>query len=271
MSAVKKAISGATSFLVGGDTTKETAFADMTQEEQKRLQEIEGSINQLYGQQSQQDPSTDLFRQALTHFMAGGSSNPNPTPEQLQQATSFVDQTFTNPSQVALDQYNKDFTSQAQAQAAAMGRNPNLDIATQQAIQGEIARQGLGLQAERGARIQQAARDLNDTGYARGLQQLKAGMQGSNFLNSLGQQAFANRIGLLNQRTGLADMFQRERQVGKYGTTSGALTNLTSIGKGMNDFQYQFWNRPIQQTTSGYTQMMSGGLGGMGGFGGIGG
>lgn len=213
----------------GGQSQTENAnFSQMTPEERKRLQDIESQITSTTSNQNAQGNNyNQLFQQQLTQFLAGGSQNPNPTPEQLQQATQFVDQTFTNPSQTALKQYGSDFQSQAQGKAAALGRDPNADIATQQAIAGEMAKQGLGIQAERGSRIAQGAQSLNDMAYNRGT-------QSSNFLNSLTQQAFGNQMSLLNARSGLAGIYQTERgqKAGIAQTSPGLLGGLTgAIGQ----------------------------------------
>lgn len=239
MSAVGKVVGGIKDAVFGGDkkTVTSSNFASMSSDEAQRLNEIETQIQSLYGNQGQlgaeqqagANKVSQLFQQQLSQFLAGGSSNPNPTPEQLQQATSYVDQTFTNPAQQALQQYGSDFSSQAEARAAALGRNPNADIATQQAIAGEIAKQGLGVQSERGSRIAQNARQLNDVGYARNLQGLQVGQQGSSYLNGLAQQAFGNQVGLLNARSGLAGIYQKERGQNAIGqqTNPGILGTLT--------------------------------------------
>lgn len=251
MGAVGDVIGGVSDTLFGGspEVVQGKAFSPMSAQENERLKSIEKQIGDLYGQQGQQDSSVGLFRQQLSQFLAGGSSNPNPTPEQLKQATTIVDQTFTAPAQQQLQQNQADFASQQQAQAAALGRNPNSDIATQQAIMSATARAGQGLQSERGARIQQAALGLNDAGYSRGLQSLNAGMQGSSFLNNLGQQAFANRMGLLNARSGLAGIYQNERSQstagvqsspGILGTVGGAIGQVAGIGSGLNSLSSAF-------------------------------
>lgn len=247
MSQVGDAIGGATDFLVGGkpEYHENKAFGAKTPEEAKRLQDIESKINELFGQQSQAGSSNQaasqqlasMFQDNLKSFLAGGSQNPNPSPEQLQQASQFVDQTFTNPAQNQLKQQLNDLQSNYAASAASMGRNPNLDIASQQAFASDASKAGLGLQAERGARIQQEATRLNDQNYNRGLQGLNVGMQGSGFLNGLGQQAFTNRMGLLNARSGLADIYQRDRanQGTQTNFSSGLLTNLNSIQNGIGN------------------------------------
>lgn len=237
MSAVGKAVSGVTNFLVGGKPKyhENKAYGEMSPEEKARLNDIENQFQSM--DPETQNALTSLFQDQLKSFIVGGSQNPNPTAEQLQQATQFVDQTFTNQAQQQLQQQGQDFASQQQAQAAALGRNPNADIATQQAIMSTMARAGQGLQAERGARIAQTSRELNDVGYNRGLQNLSAGMQGVGYLNSLGQQAFQNRLGLLNARTGIADYYQRNRanQGTTQTTSSGMLTNLNAIQNGVSN------------------------------------
>lgn len=261
MSAVKSGISKLTGGLIGGKTTKDTTFTDMTPEEQKRLADIEGQINDLFGENgklrgqdlSQNVDVQNLFTNNLKSFLTSGGQT---TPEDIKRASDFVDQTFTQPTQQVVDQNVANYESQAQARAAALGRNPNADIATQQAIAGEGLRQNIGLQAERGSRIAQNTQEQ----YNRSLGSLNAGLQGSGYLNNLAQQAFQNQVGLLNSRTGLANIYQRERQVGKFGTSSGALTNLTAIGKGVGDFNQQWAVRPVSQAG----QIYSGGLSSMG-------
>lgn len=227
-------MSGITNKLVGGKQSaiNSSNFSQISPEETKRLQDIESQINSLFEGQSaermqslaQSADIQGLFANNLKSFLTNGT---NPTPEQIAQAEQFVDQTFTNPAQEVLRQRNADYASQAQAQAAALGRNPNADIATQQAIAGEGMRQGIGLSAERGQRI---AQNVNDQ-FGRGLQGLQTGMQGSNFLNGLTQQAFGNQLSLLNGRTGLAGIYQNERGQRPVGiqTSSGVLSNINSV------------------------------------------
>lgn len=235
MGAVGKLIKKATGFLVGGDKkpVQGSNYAPMSEEEYQRLSDIENQIESLFGEQGslanknlqQSQEIQNLFANNLKSFLTTGGQQ---TPEQLKQASDFVDQTFTAPAQNALNQSMIDYENRASAKAAALGRNPNADVATNQAIAAEGMRQNLGLQAERGQRIQQASQDI----YNRGLGSLNAGLQGGQFLNNLGQQAFNNRLSLLNGRTGLADFYQRERGKTTAGTqtSTGALTNLASIG-----------------------------------------
>lgn len=240
MSVVGKAIKGATSFLVGGNKSavQGSNFGEMSADEQQRLTDIESEIDRMFGEQGSLSKSNlaesqdiqSLFVNNLKSFLTNGGQQ---TPEQLKEASDFVDQTFTNPTQQVVNQNISDYQSQAQARAAALGRNPNADIATQQAIAGEGLRQNIGLQAERGARIQQASQDQ----YNRGIGSLNAGMSGSGFLNGLTQQAFQNQLGLLNGRSGLADFYQKERSKTNLGTqtSSGLLTNLNSIQNGVGN------------------------------------
>lgn len=221
----------------GGNTraVQGSNFAPRTDEENRRLQQIEGEIDHLFGDQGTlngiaQDQSSEiqnLFANNLKTFLTNGT---NPTPEDIANASAFVDQTFTNPSQQVLKQQQQDFSDQARATAASLGRDPNADIATQQAIAGESMRQGIGLQAERGARIQQATSDQ----FTRGLQGLQAGQQGSGFLNDLSQRAFTNRMGLLNARSGLADFYQKERSktsINQATSSPGLLGYQSAIAK----------------------------------------
>lgn len=226
-------MSGITNFLVGGKQKQGSAYQqlDPKSPEGQLVDSLNKALSTNYDQQGAQagqfgqqaNDITALFIQHLKDFLVQG---PNPTPDQINQASQFVDQTFTNPTQNVVNQNIADYQSQAQGRAAALGRDPNADIATQQAIAGEGLRQNIGLQSERGARIQQATND----NYNRGLAGLNAGMQGSGFLNGLTQQAFSNQLNLLNGQSGLANYYQRNRaNSGNAQTSSGFLTNLGSI------------------------------------------
>jgi hypothetical protein len=209
------------------------SFTPITEEEKARLAEIEGEIKKLYsrgttskGPQEMQD----LFRKHILQFVQKDYGT-NPTPEQMAEATSFVDSTFTKPAQEALSQQQGDFESQMSARAAALGRNPNVDIATQQAMLGEAMRGQRGLMQERGSRIAQEARGVNQMGYDRALNRLNVGqlgsqqeMQRSSFLNDLSQRAFQNQMNLLNARTGIGQFHQSERG------QNGANTMTTNPG-----------------------------------------
>lgn len=207
-------VGGVTDTLFGGKQSpiQGSNYEKMSPAEAKRLQDLEGQINDLFGPQNdarvgamaQNKDIQNLFANNLKTFLLKGGQN---TPEDVNRASQFVDQTFTNPTQNVVNQNIADYQSQAQAKAAALGRDPNIDIATQQAIAGEGLRQNIGLQAERGNRIQQAVKD----NYNQTLGSLNAGMQGSGYLNSLAQQAFSNQLNLLNGKTGLADFYQKER------------------------------------------------------------
>jgi hypothetical protein len=241
MSFVGKAISAVTEPIFGGGQKAQASHSGITTDEVARLNDIESKIGDLYKNQpsqvglAQKDQQIqDLFRDHLIDFMSGAGKT-EPTPEQLAQATDFVDKTFTAPTQTALNQYQSDFTDQQNARAAALGRNPNADIATQQAIFGEGQRNTMNLQNQRGAQIQQQAMGLNQLANDRSLQGLSAGMQGVNqglqtsgFLNSLQQQAMLNRMNLLNQKTGIANFYQADRGIAGYGTNPGILGNISS-------------------------------------------
>jgi hypothetical protein len=271
MGAVKKAVAGATSFLVGGkEIPATTSTQAMTNSEQDRQADIEAKLNELYAQ-SDNGATSDLFKQHLTSFLTGDQSTV-PNADQIARAKDFVNQTFGNPAEAALQDYEGKFNASQQATAASLGRNPNADQATQQAMFNEGMRTRRDLENERGSRVAQTALGFNDQAYNRDATSL-------GYLNNLTQQAFGNRMNLLNARSGINASLQRDRLSNlsstKGGTTSGLLTNATAVGKGLNDFQYQWWNRPIKQTGGGYADMMSfgqasnigGGLGGGGGGG----
>lgn len=235
-------MSGVVSTVFGGNSraVQGSAYAAPSDQETNRIGDIENQINQIFGDQSgtyQNSISSNqdvqkLFSDQIKSFIANGSQL---TPEQIKQASDQVDQTFTAPAQAQLNQQLNDVQSNYNARAASMGRSPSQDLASQQAFASDATRAGLGLQVERGNRIQQS-----------GLNSLQQGMQGTGFLNQLGQQAFQNRMGLLNARTGLADYYQKDRQNSNVaGTTSspgllgfvGAAGNAAgSIAKGAAGF-----------------------------------
>lgn len=224
-------MSGVTNFLVGGKKSQGKALSPVEagSSEDLLVKNLDKELNSQYAsqgnianqQQVSADELTKLFTSHLKQFMGQ-------TPQQQQQlGTEFVDSTFTNPAQAVVNQNLSDFQSQGAGRAAALGRNPNVDIATQQALLGETQRQNIGLQAERGSRIQSATNDI----YNRGLGSLNAGMQGSGFLNSLTQQAFGNQLNLLNGMSGLSQYYQNNRRNDASNTSynSGLLTNIQGI------------------------------------------
>ncbi len=212
-----------------GESQGQGAYAPPSSWETALNKQQEARLNEMYKNPDTRDQLTDLFKSQLTQFLTKNASGAV-TPEQVQQASAFIDQTFTNPAQNVLNQNLADYQAQAQGRAAALGRSPTADIATQQAIAGEGMRQNLGLQAERGSRIQTETNDQ----FKRGLMGLDAGMQGSNFLNNLGQQAFTNRISLMKGLSGIQDRLQRDRGIQGYTTSPGLMGNLSSGMSGVN-------------------------------------
>jgi hypothetical protein len=180
-----------------------------------------------------------MFQDHLQQFLTTSGQGTAPTPEQQAQAANFVDQTFTNPTQNALNQYNSDFGDAQNAKAASLGRNPNADVATQQAIYGEGLRNTLNLQADRGSRIAQTAQDLNSQNFQRQYTGIMGGTYGNNalnqnsaFLSDLQQKAFGNQLGLLNSRSALGGLLQnqsqRQRETGP--GQAGILPQINSLG-----------------------------------------
>lgn len=159
-----------------------------------------GSLNNQLNSFSQnaQGNSQDidaLFKQALTKYAAGSG---NPTPDQLQQATSYVDQTFTAPAQT---QYNR-FLDQAQSQianrAAQLGRS-STDVGYQREFASQAGNAAEDLANQRGSLIGQRADYLTNQLPQN---QLSALYQGSSYFNQPVNQAFNNRLSLLNAATG---------------------------------------------------------------------
>lgn len=272
MSAVGNAVSNATGFLVGGKQhPSTTTIQGASPAEQQLVSGMQGDLGNLYDQSTSAynsasnaaaDP-TSQFKTLLTHYLA---NNGNATPEQLAQATNFVDQTFTNPTQTAINQYNSVYNDQANAKAAMLGRNPNGDVATQQAIysQGQLNQQNL--MNQRAAMIQQQAQSNTQNA-------LNSGMQGSTFLNNLTQQAFNNRLNALNGMSNLGSYYLNSRvhNTTSYGpsTSSGLMTNMTAIGGGLNNLT-NTWSGSSQlnNALSPLSSVMGSSGGGGGGSGG---
>ena len=242
MSFVSDAVSGIGNALFGGGAKTVGQYGNVGPAEGQLVSGLQQNLGNLYGLQQENaanaQPSAnqfnDLFKQHLTNFLTASQQGVNPTPEQLAQATNFVDQTFTNPTQVAIDKYNSQFADASNAKAAMLGRNPNADTATQAAIYQNGLQNTLGLQQARGAQIAQTAQNFNDQNFSRMGTGLNAAYQGSGFLNNLTQQAFQNQLGLLNQQSSLANYYQRNRIQNQTGQQSqGLLGGLSDLGNGV--------------------------------------
>src|SRR6266850_1000826 len=104
-------MSGITNFLVGGKQKQGAAFQqlDPNSPEGQLVDSLNKELSGQYksqgaqaGQFSQQAGDiTSLFTQHLKDFLLQG---PNPSPDQINQASQFVDQTFTNPTQNVVNQ-----------------------------------------------------------------------------------------------------------------------------------------------------------------------
>lgn len=168
----------------------------------------------------------DLFRNTLVKFAASDFGS-KPTPDQIAEATSYVDQTFTVPAQRVFDQQISKF-EQGQAQkAAALGRT-SLDSAYQNDTRNAVANTAADLGAQRGVQI---AQKTNDIAYTQPMQNLNSLGQSSNFFNTQLQNAINNRVGLLNLATGQQSLGQNIRLNTGTSTTGGTNTSLgTSLG-----------------------------------------
>jgi hypothetical protein len=136
----------------------------------------------------------DLFRNALVSFVSGGG---RPTPENIADATSFVDQTFTAPAQKQFQDYVDTLSTNTSARAAALGRN-SLDSSINNQFVSAGTNAAKDLANERGSRIASRADELS---YARPMEGLQSLLQASNYFNTPLQQAIANRLNLLNSTT----------------------------------------------------------------------
>lgn len=255
MGAVAKGIKKVGGALLGGGGSSTTQSVEgRTEAEAKRLADIERLISEEFGAQgdggagafqSETDDIANMFKQLLQQTLTTDFVNQGrPTAEALAASQEFVDQTFTNPSRVAMQQLGDQFQSDARAKAAALGRNPDIDLGTNQAIFQELARNEAQLQAERGSRIAGRAdevsyqRPMEQAGFQLGAAQqgLGALQQRSGFISDLASRAQQNRMNLLNMRTGLAGIDQAERFKNVSQTTTpqggGLLGTLGGLGKG---------------------------------------
>lgn len=239
MGAISKAVGGVTKTLFGGGSQTSTASssvnaapasAEELQLQKALMQESNPSTSPFA--QSEGDLS-NAFKQQLAKFLA--TNNGQLDPNVLKQATEYVDQTFTNPAQASFDKWQRQFQANQYEQAAVMGRQPTdssleaLRYVNAQDQQNNIAN-------ERANRIAQRSDVM---GYQRPMESL-------NFISSLNDQAFKNRLNLMNLQSGLYNQMQNFR----LGTASRSQTN----------------------TTSGQDNGILGGLAGMAkGFGGLGG
>lgn len=183
---------------------------------------------------TQNSDAVNKFQSDLNNFL---TNNPNGSPgaNSVADATKTVDQTFTQPAQAAVNQQISNATSGYQARAAALGRDPNLDQSTNQSIANTAVQANLGLQEQRGQRIQQQTQQ----NYGNSLQSLQASSAGAGFLNNLGQQAFTNRLNTLNQNTiplnyslGATgqDTAHMQTNPGFLGSLSSGISGLSNFG-----------------------------------------
>lgn len=139
---------------------------------------------------------SDEFRNLLIDFL---QKDPNVTPNSrdIQRASRFVDQTFTEPATLQLNRSIEDFKGQQQARAAQLGRQ-DTDLGFQQELFQNILRGQESIQAERSARIQERADQILAAENAGRLQQLEAGRVGTGFFTDRASSLLGNRLNLLN-------------------------------------------------------------------------
>lgn len=194
--------------------------------EQLSRQQLGGLGQQLGQQQGQASADyqaiASQFRDALTRFATGTSQ---PSPEQLAQATSFVDQTFTAPAQQQYGQFLQQAQDASSRKAAALGRS-SLDSAIQGQFAGQASDVANQLANQRGSLIAQRADEL---AFGRPQQQLAALGQGSAFFNQPLQNAMSNQLALLNAATAQQNLgLNRQLQTG----TSTTRQSGSSFGSG---------------------------------------
>lgn len=164
---------------------------------------------------------TDSFRDLLIGTL---QNNGFASPEQIAQATDYVDQTFTAPAQQQLQQFATNFMNQQSAQAAALGRQPD-DLGFRQDAFSTLAREEANLAAQRGSLIQQRADEL---AFQRPMQQAQLGLAGSQFFNDAASRAFNNQINLLNAATTQQQLGQQVRLAGGKTIQTG---NVQQVGQ----------------------------------------
>lgn len=207
-----------------------------------------------------------LLNQSLTKDFALNGANPA---EARAAAEKFTDETFTNAARARLQDFRSQVEGDLRSKAASLGREPNLDSATQSRIFEESMRGLRDLELERGARVAERADML---GYQRPLEQLERAAGGlgvyqgqSSFITDLANKARENRLNLINMRTGFADRQARERGVnvsqytnpGLIGAAGGLMQGTAGLVQGYRGLQDLFKNEKPQEyisnTAGGYT------------------
>lgn len=167
----------------------------------------------------QAEQINNLFRNLLVNTM---QSNGFASPEQIAQATQYVDETFTKPAQMQLERFGQSFQESQSARAAALGRQPD-DLGYQRELFSELAMRQADIAAQRGAMVQQRADEL---AFQRPMQQAQLGMQGAQFFNQNAQRLFGNRVNLANIATQQQQLGQQQRMAGGRTTQTGNVQQI---------------------------------------------
>jgi hypothetical protein len=163
------------------------------------------------------------FKQSLAQYLAS-SQGGAPSKDVLDRATSYIDATFTNPAQQSFDQFQRQYMAQQNEQAAALGRQP-MDSSIQQQNFRTLADKSADIGAQRGSLIAQRSNQIPQ--------------ENLNFINNLNQQAFQNRVGLMNLQSGLANNMQQYRlsaagaNTVNAGPDRGLFGDIGAIGQGI--------------------------------------
>lgn len=255
LSSVTGAVGGITkSILGGGDKDSSQDLVKNIQAPGSVEQGLNSSVNdqlqsllnngQYVGNQNanaysqQTDPIAQLFKTNLTKYLSTGQDG-KIDPNVLQNATQFVDQTFTQPAQQLANLTNNQFQAQQAETAARLGRQVS-DSSLQSQLNQQMLNTNAQIGTQRGNLINQQA---NFTQFQNPVQQLQTGAQGltglqqnSQFINNLNQQAFTNRLSLLNGQSGQAGRYQNERIAGagmsvdNQGPSKGLLGSIGGLG-----------------------------------------
>ena len=221
--AKSKAASSGTS-----ETIQKLKIAGLTNEEIARLGLIDETVETGLGQTGTgiadnlqtQGELNSLFRDVLINFSVGQG---DASPEQIADATSFVDNTFTMAAQQSLNQQIQDFQGGQDTRAAALGRQPT-DIGFQAELFKTTADAQNQISLERGSRIAQRA---DDVAFNRPQTMMNNLGQASNFFNNNAANLLSNQSNLLNMASGQQDRSQKERIAG-----AEQISNTKTTGNG---------------------------------------
>lgn len=244
--------------------TKQPELDRQYEEALKKQQEEQAKLQQSL---TPDQEIQNLFKSRVTEYLSKKQDG-SIDPQALASARAFVDETFTRPAEEQLQMAQSDYASQLGAQQAALGRTGGMDSTFQANLFGSLANQRAKLGAARGEAIANLTQDMQ---FNQPLRQIGAGLQGlqgvssiqsqnafpTTFLNELNQQAFNNRMALLNN---LSNVRSGNQTVTQSGPNMGLAGNLAAIGQGVGSIATQG-----QKLFDGASRLFSSGTGDLGG------